>query len=140
MKKILIVLMALVMVFAMAACGGGNSAGGSDSGQMIDVCMEVDYPDNAGMPDVDNYWLQVPEGSTALDMLHEFAKMYGIDVVMSDTSDTAYVTSIGGVAETAGAGWVYEIDDAMTMEPADKYVVKAKDEITWEFMSWDDMD
>lgn len=141
MKNIVIVLMALVMVFTMAACGNnGSGAGGNGSSQMIDVCMEVDYPDNAGMPDVENYWLQVPEGSTALDVLNEFAKLYGIDVVMSDTSETAYVVSIGGVAETSWGGWAYELDDAMTLKEANEYIVKQGDEIKWEFIDWNDMD
>ena len=141
MKNIVIVLMALVMVFAMAACGNnGGAAGGNGSGQMIDVCMEVDYPDNGGMPDVENYWLQVPEGSTALDVLNEFAKLYGIGVVMSDNDSAhdSYVVSIGDVAENAGAGWAYEVNDNMPMETAAKYIVENKDEITWEFMSWYD--
>ena len=137
MKRILIVLMALVMVFAMAACGGGNS---TSEGQMIDVCIEIDYPDMAGAPDVEDYKFQIPEGTTALDMLHAYGEAANVEIVMSDTSATAYVISIGGVAETEGAGWIYEIDDAMTLDPADKYIVKQGDEIKWEFISWNDMD
>ena len=138
MKKVLIVLMTLVMVFAMAACGGGSNAGGS--GQMIDVCIEIDYPDVPGTPDVEDYRFQIPEGSTALDMLNLYAEEAGVEIVMSDTSATAYVTSIGGVAETDGAGWVYEVDDEMTLDAANEYIVKQGAEITWEFTSWADMD
>ena len=125
------------MVFAMTACGGGSNAGGS--GQMIDVCIEIDYPDVEGQPDVEDYKFQIPEGSTALDMLHAYGEEAGVEIVMSDTSATAYVTSIGGVAETDGAGWVYEVDDEMTLDAADQYVVKQGAEITWEYMSWDEM-
>lgn len=138
MKKVLIILMTLVMVFAMTACGGGNSAGGS--GEMIDVCIEIDYPDVEGQPDVEDYKFQIPDGSTALDMLNLYAEAEGVEIVMSETSDTAYVTSIGGVAETANAGWIYEVDDEMTMDSADQHIVKPGAEITWEFMSWNDMD
>lgn len=137
MKKVLVVLMVVVMAFAMTACGGNNTG---EEGKMINVCIEIDYPDVAGMPDVEDYKFQIAEGSTALDMLVAYAEAANIEILMSDTSQTAYVTSIGGVAETADAGWVYEIDDQMTMDAADQYVVKAGDEITWEFMSWNDMD
>lgn len=138
MKKVLVVLMTLIMVFAMTACGG---AGGSASGDgpMIDVCIEIDYPDVEGMPDVEDYKFQIPEGSTALDMLHAYGEEANVEIVMSDASDTAYVTSIGGVAETDGAGWVYEVDDEMTLDAADEHIVKQGAEIKWEFMSWAEM-
>ena len=137
MKKVLVILMTLVMVFAVTACG--NNEGASSSGEMIDVCIEIDYPDAAGVADVEDYEFQVPEGATALDMLHAYGEAAGIEIIMSDTSATAYVTSIGGVAETMDAGWIYEIDGEMTLETADEYVVKQGTEITWEFMSWADM-
>ena len=137
MKKVLVILMTLVMVFAVTACG--NNEGASSNGEMIDVCIEIDYPDAAGVADVEDYEFQVSEGTTALDMLHAYGEATGIEIIMSDTSATAYVTSIGGVAETMDAGWIYEIDGEMTLETADEYVVKQGTEITWEFMSWADM-
>ncbi len=139
MKKVLVILMTLTMAFAMTACGGGADAPAGDTA-MIDVCIEIDYPDVEGQPDVEDYRFQIPEGSTALDMLHAYGEEANIEIIMSDTSDTAYVTSIGGVAETEGAGWIYEVDDEMTLDAADEYIVKQGDEITWEFMSWDEMD
>ena len=137
MKKVLVVLMTLIMVFVVSACGNTQSTGGN--GQMIDVCVDIDYPDEAVIPDVEEYQLQVPEGTTALEMLHAYGEATGVEITMSDTSATAYVTSIGGVKETKDAGWVYEIDDEMTLETADKYVVKQGTEITWEYMSWAEM-
>lgn len=137
MKKVLIAIMILAMAFAVTACGGNSTSG---NGEMIDVCIEIDYPDVEGQPDVEDYRFQIPEGSTALDMLHAYGKEAGVEIIMSDTSATAYVVSIGGVAETEGAGWVYEIDDEMTLDAADEYVVKPGTEITWELMSWNDMD
>ena len=50
MKKVLVILMTLVMVFAVTACG--NNEGASSNGEMIDVCIEIDYPDAAGVADV----------------------------------------------------------------------------------------
>lgn len=138
MKKVLVILMTLIMAFAMTACGGGTDAPAGDTA-MIDVCIEIDYPDVEGQPDVEDYRFQIPEGSTALDMLHAYGEEANVEIVMSDTSDTAYVTSIGGVAETDGAGWVYEVDDEMTLDAADEYIVKQGAEITWEFMSWAEM-
>ena len=137
MKKVLVVLMTLVMVFAVTACGDNETASGT--GQMIDVCIEIDYPDASGIADVKDYEFQVPEGTTALNMLHAYGEAAGVEIVMSDTSVTAYVTSIGGVAETMDSGWVYEVNDEMTLETADEYVVEPGTEITWEFMSWAEM-
>lgn len=138
MKKVSVVLMALIMMFAMAACGGSSDAPAGDAA-MIDVTIEIDFPDVDGQPDVEDYKFQIPEGSTALDMLNLYAEAESVEIVMSDTSATAYVTSIGGVAETDGAGWVYEVDDEMTLDAADEHIVKQGAEITWEYMSWDEM-
>ncbi len=136
MKKVLVILMTLVMVFAMTACGGGSSEAPAGT---ITVEIEIDYPDESGVADVEEFEFQVAEGTTALDMLHAFGEENNVEIVMSDTSATAYVTSIGGIAETDGAGWVYEVDGEMTLDAANEYVVKNGSEITWEFMSWGDM-
>ena len=136
MKKVLVVLMTLVMVFAVTACGDNETASGT--GQMIDVCIEIDYPDASGIADVKDYEFQVPEGTTARNMLHAYGEAAGVEIVMSDTSVTAYVTSIGGVEQTADAGWIYEANDEMVMDAADEYVLEEGTVITWEYMSWSD--
>lgn len=134
MKKILMVVIAVVMVFSMAACGG--SADESDAA-MINVSIEIDYPDNAGIEDVQAAMI-VEEGTNAMDMLYQYADENDIEVVLDESSATIYVTSIGGVEQTADAGWVYEVNDEMTMDAADQLVLSEGMEITWEYMSWGD--
>lgn len=143
MKKFTAILLAAIMTFAMAACGTNSepSSGTDASNQdaMISVTIEVDYPDDSNVADVDDFSLQVPEGASALDVLNQYATESNTKVEMSDSSATAYVTAINGVAEASDAGWVYELNDKTVMKAADQCIVKAGDEISWEYTSWDDM-
>ena len=139
MKRVLIIMLMLIMAVVMIACGDDEAVPAEDA-PMLTVEINIDYPDDSGMEDVEEFALQVAEGSSALDMLHAYGEAEGVEIVMSDTSTTAYVTSIGGVAETDNAGWVYEVNDEMTMDAADEHIIEPGTEITWEFMSWNDMD
>ena len=134
MKKVLMTMLAVVMVFSMAACGSG-SAGSDDS--MINVSIEIDYPEEAAAEDINDEFL-VAKGTNAMDMLYQYADENDIEVVLDESSATIYVTSIGGVEQTADAGWVYEANDEMVMEAADEYVLEEGTKITWEYMSWSD--
>lgn len=142
MKRILAVLMTLVMVFAMTACGNNGSAstGSSADGSAgtITVEIDIDYPDESGIADVEDMKIDVPEGSTVLDALNAYADANNCEILMDEASQTPYVVSIGGVAATDTAGWVYEVNDEMVMESADACVLKAHDEVSWEFESWAD--
>ena len=141
MKKLSIVIMSLILVFAMASCGGNNSSGNGDAaGDMISVVIDIDFPDESGIADVDDMRIEVADGSTVLDVLNAYAENNDGEIIMDETSDTPYVTSINGAAATAAAGWVYEVNDEMVMDSADKYVVKNGDKIDWSFETWDDMD
>ena len=137
MKKVLTIMLGMIMVFALAGCGGSGekNAGNADDPQMT-VYIEIDYPDASGVKDVDDFKLQVAEGSSVLQVLQAYAEANGCEVVMSDDSATAYVTSIGGVAVTDAAGWVYEVNDEMVLEAADVYILKDGDEASWEFTTW----
>ena len=134
MKRILMVVLAGIMAFSMAACGSG--APESDV-PVINVGIEIDYPDDAGVEDVEAE-VQVAEGTNAMDMLHQYADENDIEVVLDESSQTIYVTSIGGVEQTADAGWIYEANDEMVMDAADEYVLEEGTVITWEYMSWSD--
>ena len=134
MKKVLIVLMTLVMVFAMTACGGAD-APASDAA-MITVEIEIDYPDETGVADVEEAAVEVPEGSAVLDVLNAYAEANNCEIVMDENATPPYVIGIGEVEATDTAGWVYEVNDEMVMESADACVVNAGDEISWSFESW----
>ena len=133
MKKLLSVVLAGIMVFSMAACGnGGTDAVNED---MINVSIEIDYPDNVGVEDVAAE-LIVDEGTNAMDMLYQYAEENDVEVVLDESSATVYVTSIGGVEQTADAGWIYEVNDEMTMDAADELILEEGMKISWEYMSW----
>ena len=141
MKKLSAIMLGMAMVFALAGCGGNNNAG-SDGGQQtsdepqMTVYIEIDYPDASGIADVDDVKMQVVKGSSALTVLNEYAAANNCEVVMSDDSATAYVTSIGGLEATDAAGWVYEVNDQMVMEAADVCILEDGDEVSWEFSAW----
>lgn len=133
MKKLLSVVLAGIMVFSMAACGNGGT--GAMDADMINVSIEIDYPDNAGVEDVAAA-LIVDEGTNAMDMLYQYAEENDVEVVLDESSATVYVTSIGGVEQTADAGWIYEVNDEMTMDAADELILEEGMKISWEYMSW----
>lgn len=137
MKKLAALLMAIVMVLSVTACGGGNAS--DDEGAMITAYIEIDYPDGCGVSDVEEFPVEIPDGTNAMEMLQLYADANNVKVTLADTSPTIYVTSIGGVAENADAGWVYEVNDEMTMDAADQHIVKEGQMITWEYMTWSEL-
>ena len=134
MKKVLVILMTLIMVFAMTACGGGSNGGGS--GATIKVEIEIDYPDESGIADVEDMRVEIAEGGSVLDALNAYAEANGCDVVMDENATPPYVIGIGGLEATATAGWVYEVNYEMVMESADACVLNAGDEVSWSFETW----
>lgn len=134
MKKVLVVLMTLIMVFAMTACGGGSTADAPAG--TITVEIEIDYPDDSGIADVEDVKVDLPEGATVLDALNIYAQVNDCEILMHETANPPYVIGIGGLEATDTAGWVYEINDEMVMESADACVLNAGDEISWSFETW----
>lgn len=154
MKKILALMAALIMVLAMTACSSIEPSDDGSDAKMINVVIEIDYPDvddDADDTDSDELpagtaekqdieaKMTVEEGTSAIDMLYSYADANGIDVVLDESSPTIYVISIDGVEQTNDAGWVYEVNDEMTMDAADELIVEEGMKITWEYTSWDDM-
>lgn len=135
-KKLLLAVFALVLVFATAACGN-NEAEDAASEKMISVVIDIDFPDDSDAADVEEAALEVPENSTVLDALNIYADKNNMEVVMDESSESAYVVSIGGIAATKTAGWIYEVNDEAVMEPADVYKLKENDEISWDFETWE---
>ena len=144
MKKITVLLFALILVLSLAACGAGesgNSGGNTPSTEpvMINAYIDIDYPDESGIADVDDLLMQIPEGTTAFEMLQLYAQENNVEIVFEDRDAGKYVTSINGIAENSRASWAYEIDDAMTLDEPDRYVVKEGQEIIWEYDEWHDI-
>lgn len=145
MKRFLLIMTALIMVLAMTACSSIEPSDDGSDAKMINVAIEIDYPDvddedleKAEKKDIEAK-MMVEEGTSAIDMLYSYADANGIDVVLDESSPTIYVISIDGVEQTADAGWVYEVNDEMTMDAADELIVEEGMKITWEYTSWDDM-
>ncbi|MDO4546131.1 MAG: DUF4430 domain-containing protein [Bacillota bacterium] len=137
MKKLLIMILTLIMAVAMVSCGGGSSDSGSaDDAATISVTIDIDFPDESGVADVDDLSIDVADGSSVLDVLNAYADANEGEIIMDESSSTPYVTSINGVAQTDTAGWVYEVNDEMVMESAGDYTVAAGDKIDWSFESW----
>ena len=143
LKKTLLIMAALLLVFAMTACSVDPSDDGSDM-KTITVEMNIDFPDaddeefelDEYPADIEDYEMQVEDGATVMQILEAFATQQNLDVVVDESSATVYVTSIGGVAAGGNTGWIYEINDESVMEEAAKCVPANGDEITWEFISF----
>ena len=142
MKKLLALMLALIMVLAMTACNNIEPSDDGSDAKMINVKIEIDYPDvddeeleKAEKKDIEAD-MMVEEGTSAIDMLYSYADANNIEVVLDENSPTIYVISIDGVEQSNDAGWVYEIDDEMTMDAADEIILEEGMKITWEYMSW----
>lgn len=140
MKKLLVLTMSMMMALALTACGGSNDAGNSDGAAeaegTINVVLEIDYPDESGVADVEDLNLEIIEGGSVLAALNAYADANNCEVLMDGESDALYISSIGGVAATETAGWTYEINDEMVMEAADQCFLKEGDEVSWSFETW----
>jgi len=134
MKRILAVLLVLIMAFAMTACGSDSNTDAQTA--MISVEVEIDFPDDSGINDIEDAVVQIPEGGTVLDALSAYGEANDCEIVMEETANPPYVVGIGGHQATDTAGWVYEVNDEMVMESADACVVNDGDEISWSFESW----
>ena len=142
MKKLLALMLALIMVLAMTACNKIEPSDDGSDAKMINVKIEIDYPDvddeeleKAEKQDIEAD-MMVEEGTSAIDMLYSYADANNMEVVLDESSPTIYVISIDGVEQSNDAGWVYEIDDEMTMDAADEIILEEGMKITWEYMSW----
>ena len=141
MKKLSIFLTTLIMVFALTGCGSNDDTAkdgqtNTASGETITVTMDISYPDESGLADVEDAPVTVDSESSVLNALITYADANDIEVVMDESSANPYVTSINGVAATDVAGWVYEVNDQMVMESADACILSDGDNVSWDFESW----
>lgn len=141
MKKISILLISLMLVLALMSCGENGSIedkekDGPASNEDIAITINISYPDESNLDDVEDAAMIVEDESSVLEALTTYADENGIEVEMDESSENPYVTSINGVAESDTAGWIYEVNNETVMESADMYILENGDVISWSFESW----
>lgn len=78
------------------------------------------------------------DGITALDILVDCGKEKNIPVAYSGSKSSAYVTSIGGLAEKQHgdmSGWVYTINGESVMTPCGKCILNPGDHVEWKYIT-----
>ena len=138
MKKVLVLMIAVILTLAMTACSNIEPSDDGSDAKMINVAIEIDFPDDAEKDDIQAAMI-VEEGTNAMDQLYSYADDNNLEVVLDESSPTIYVTAIDGVEQTDDAGWVYKIDGEMTMDAADELKLPEGMKITWAYMSWADL-
>lgn len=141
MKKFSILLISLMLVLALMSCGENGSIedkekDGPASNEDIAITINISYPDESNLDDVEDAAMIVEDKSSVLEALTTYADENGIEVEMDESSENPYVTSINGVAESDTAGWIYEVNNETVMESADMYILENGDVISWFFESW----
>lgn len=78
------------------------------------------------------------DGITALDILLECAKEKNIPVAYSGSKSSAYITSIGGLAEKQHggmSGWIYTLNGESIMIPCGKCVLSPGDSVEFKYIT-----
>lgn len=143
MKKFYVLLLSMIMILAMAGCGGeANEAEETTAAagdQSIQITMDIDFPDDSGVADIEDAVVTVEADSSVLNALITYGNENDIEITMDESSADPYVTGIAGVLASDSSGWTYEVNEEMVMESADACILEDGDEISWEFQSWEDM-
>lgn len=143
MKKILLLLMALILCFSFAACGqkDDNTDGENIVNPMtIYISMLDNAEDDLELKDfeeVKKVKFVVEEGSTVLEATQLYCVANDLNIELS--SDKTYITSMAGITQgdyRDTTGWIYELNDETVMVSADKQELKEGDHISWEFLDW----
>lgn len=78
------------------------------------------------------------DGITAFDILLECAKEKNIPVAYSGSKSSAYITSIGGLAEKQHggmSGWIYTLNGESIMTPCGKCVLSPGDSVEFKYIT-----
>ena len=131
---------ALMLVLAVAACGGTPATSGGDSGAdagqeqqaALEVTVEIDA--TAGEGELTSAEVELPEGATAYDALVAAAD----DVNASDSDYGMYVAGVNGLA--AGdfgdmSGWMFEVNGEMAEVGCSEYQLADGDVVTWTYVT-----
>lgn len=137
MKKLFTIFTVIVLTIVLTSCGDNNqenSVSYEDTSE-ITVVLDIDFPDDCGVDDIEDLTLTVPEDSSVLDVLNTWAGDKNT-VTLDPSSENPYVTGINGISASSSAGWIYEVNDEMIMESADAHNVENGDKISWEYENW----
>ena len=75
---------------------------------------------------------------TAFDILFDIAKEKNIPVAFSGSKSSAYVKSIGGLAEKQHggmSGWIYTLNGERIMTPSGKCILSPGDSVEWKYIT-----
>ncbi len=123
----------LVLLFAFAACGGGE-----DKGEAVGaVKVTLEYPEGDNVTGE----AAIYEGDSYLDCTQTFCRDQNIPIVVEGTS---YVTvnSINNIASGDYGdtyGWIYLVNGEMIMESASEISAVDGAEVTWRYADMNNM-
>ncbi len=109
-KNVLIIMMALVLAFAMTACGGGSDDGGeaSAAGEATSLTAEegvLHMATNATFPPYENVTDDGGFEGIDIDIAQAIADELGLELVVDDMDFSSILTAVqGGKADIAMAG------------------------------------
>ena len=141
MRKAIVILLSFVMILAFAGCGSDSQSEDEQTQQAaaettIQITMDISFPDDSGMEDIEDASVTVESGSSVLNALNVYADEADLEIEMDNASENPYVTGIGGILESDTAGWIYEVNDEMVMESADACILNDGDNVSWNYESW----
>lgn len=103
------------------------------------VLLTIDYPEESGIQDVIDFKVYNVNGAmTPMNMLTSYGEANGVPVVVSEGTP-GYVQGIGGVFENdynSPSGWVYTVNDEMSMEAASDFQLASEDKFIWEYVTY----
>jgi hypothetical protein len=103
------------------------------------VLLTIDYPEESGIEDVIDFKVYSLNGlMTPMSTLSSYAETNCIPVVISE-GIPGYVQGVGGVFENdynSPSGWVYTVNDEMSMEAASDYELKSEDKVIWSYVTF----
>jgi hypothetical protein len=138
----ILVLAILLLAMAMTGCGEEEAPPAEVYNNQAEanwVLLTIHYPEEAGMEDVVEYKVYSVNGTmTPLSTLQAYGEATQVPVVISEGT-TAYVQGIGGIFENdymAPSGWVYTVNDEMSMEAAGEYSLDPEDHVVWSYTTF----
>lgn len=137
-----VVLLVTILLLSVSACEKPEE----DVAEVYDnkaeanwVLLTIDYPEESGIQDiVDLKVYTVNDTMTPMNVLMSYGETNCIPVVISEGSQ-GYVQGVGGVFENdynTPSGWVYTVNDEMSMEAASDCQLKNEDKLVWSYVSY----
>lgn len=116
--KILVVSLILSLSMLFTACS-----------DVMSVTLSITYPNTSAETNLVKQEIEVPKGSTVLDVIEDYAGQNGIEIVL--TGDPEYINAIGGAANTNTEGWIYKVNGKVLSTKSDQTEINDGDIIEW---------